>query len=129
MIQTIRIERPNKSIDPIGTRIFVGEAEIHNIKSVELRLAVDEVPTTTIETVGFPSIDGEYNLEFDFTPKTVEEALRVLITKKCCDCSHFIGGGDFGTCCNVKYELCYENTDVCTKFKLKASEEESQADV
>lgn len=124
MIQTIRIERPG-DLDPRGTRIFVGDNEIHNVRSVDLRIAVDEVPTTTIETVGFPSIDGEYNLEFNFTPRTVEEALRVLRTKKCRDCDHFVGGGDFGTCCDVKYDLCYEDTDVCIKFKPRTPEEET----
>ena len=35
---------------------------------------------------------------------------------KCGDCIHFIGCGDFGLCCDIKYDLCYEETDACDKF-------------
>lgn len=32
---------------------------------------------------------------------------------KCGDCSHFIGMGDWGLCCDLSYSLCYEDTNAC----------------
>lgn len=37
----------------------------------------------------------------------------------CESCSHFIGGGDWGLCCDLKYGLCYENTLKCDKWEFK----------
>lgn len=38
---------------------------------------------------------------------------------KCCaNCKHFLGGGDFGTCCSKNYNLFYEN-DVCENWEEK----------
>lgn len=39
-----------------------------------------------------------------------------LENKKCGQCSHFIGFGDFSLCCDLKYDLVYANTDACSQF-------------
>lgn len=39
--------------------------------------------------------------------------------KKCKDCKHFIGMGDFGTCCSVDYGLHYEDSTACDKWESK----------
>lgn len=41
----------------------------------------------------------------------------------CAFCKHFIGGGDWGLCCDLEHEdypcgfLCYEDTDACEKYE------------
>lgn len=37
--------------------------------------------------------------------------------KTCGGCEYFIGGGDFGLCCSLKYGLTYEYCKACDKFK------------
>lgn len=34
----------------------------------------------------------------------------------CDKCKHFRGWGDWGLCCDVKYDLCYEQTPACELF-------------
>lgn len=36
--------------------------------------------------------------------------------RNCGVCSHYLAGGDFGLCCELKYDLCYESSDACEKF-------------
>lgn len=36
----------------------------------------------------------------------------------CNNCKYFIGKGDFGLCCELKYELCYEY-DTCNQWEVK----------
>jgi hypothetical protein len=40
---------------------------------------------------------------------------------KCGDCKHFLGCGDWNLCCDLKYDLCYQDTEVCDKFEFKES--------
>lgn len=35
---------------------------------------------------------------------------------KCGVCAHYLAGGDFGLCCEKRYELCYETTPACEEF-------------
>lgn len=37
----------------------------------------------------------------------------------CAECQRFIGGGDWGLCCRIKYDLCYETTPACAEFVPK----------
>lgn len=37
----------------------------------------------------------------------------------CAECLRFLGGGDFGLCCRIKYDLCYETTTACAQFAPK----------
>lgn len=36
---------------------------------------------------------------------------------KCIECENFIGGGDWGTCCKIKYDLVYTDDDACEDFQ------------
>lgn len=36
--------------------------------------------------------------------------------RKCGTCKHFLGGGDFGTCCDQMYELKYRDSKACEKY-------------
>lgn len=38
------------------------------------------------------------------------------LIETCKDCKHYIGGGNFNLCCNLKYNLCYEDTPACNDF-------------
>ena len=40
----------------------------------------------------------------------------------CATCSHFIGGGDWNLCCDLKYDLCYSCTTKCSKYKERKEE-------
>lgn len=44
------------------------------------------------------------------------ECLREYVGT-CKECSHFIGLGDWGLCCDLKYDLCYEDTPGCDRFE------------
>lgn len=37
----------------------------------------------------------------------------------CKSCKHFIGFGNFGLCCDLKYGLCYADTAACKLFEAK----------
>ena len=34
----------------------------------------------------------------------------------CESCEHYIGGGDWNLCCQLKYGLCYKDTEACHKY-------------
>lgn len=58
-----------------------------------------------------------------FNPKAVAETLiQAGVTlnpysKHCYQCKHFLGGGDWNLCCNLKYELCSKPDNACSDFE------------
>ena len=38
----------------------------------------------------------------------------------CGSCRHYIGGGDWNLCCDMKYELCYKTTLACEDYGYSA---------
>ena len=40
-------------------------------------------------------------------------------SKHCYQCKHFLGGGDWNLCCDLKYELCYKSDIACDQFEEK----------
>lgn len=61
-----------------GTKVQVGEYEVPGVRSVDFRVAVDEVPTFLIETIANPEIEMEGNVVFKFHPRTINEAACVI---------------------------------------------------
>ena len=61
-----------------GTECYIDDKKIKNVKSVDFRVAVDEVPQFTFETMGLPDIDMSGDIRFRFIPKTVQQASIVL---------------------------------------------------
>lgn len=61
-----------------GTKVQVGECEVPGVRSVDFRVAVDEVPTFIIETIAKPEIEMEGNVVFKFHPRTINEAACVI---------------------------------------------------
>lgn len=34
----------------------------------------------------------------------------------CGSCKHYIGGGDWNLCCDLKYDLCYRFSEACENY-------------
>lgn len=73
-----RVRVVNPKEDWIGTEYYIDGKKIKNVKSVDFRVAVDEVPRFTFETIGLPDIDMAGNISFRFAPETVQQAVVVL---------------------------------------------------
>lgn len=75
-IPRVKVVNPNG--DWRGTECYIDGKKIKNVKSVDFRVAVDEVPHFTFETMGLPDIDMSGDIRFKFTPETVQQASVVL---------------------------------------------------
>ena len=75
-MQRVKVVNPNESW--LGTEYFIDGNKVNNVKSVDFRVAVDEVPHFTFETLGLPEIDMPGTVQFSFTPETVQQAAVVL---------------------------------------------------
>lgn len=75
-IQRVKVVNPNEGW--LGTEYYIDGKKIKNVKSVDFRVAVDEVPRFTFETMGLPDIDMSGDIRFRFTPETVQQASVVL---------------------------------------------------
>lgn len=72
-----RVKVINQNGGWIGTECYIDEKKV-KVKSVDFRVAVDEIPVFTFETIGFPDIDMAGDVQFRFTPETVQQAAVVL---------------------------------------------------
>lgn len=75
-MQRVKVVNPNESW--LGTEYYIDGKKIPNVRSVDFRVAVDEVPQFTFETLGLPEIDMPGTVQFSFTPETVQQAVFVL---------------------------------------------------
>lgn len=75
-IPRVKVVNPNESW--LGTEYYIDGKKIKNVKSVDFRVAVDEIPHFTFETIGLPDIDMSGDIRFKFTPETVQQAVIVL---------------------------------------------------
>ena len=64
-----------------GTEYYIDGKRIPNVRSVDFRVAVDEVPQFTFETLGLPEICMAGDVQFRFTPETVQQAAVVLMNE------------------------------------------------
>ena len=78
-IQRVKVVNPNESW--LGTEYYIDGKKIQNVRSVDFRVAVDEVPQFTFETLGLPEIDMAGDIQFSFTPETVQQAAVVLMNE------------------------------------------------
>lgn len=72
----VKVVNPNEGW--MGTEYYIDGKKIERVKSVDFRVAVDEVPQFTFETMGLPDIDMSGDIRFKFTPETVQQASVVL---------------------------------------------------
>lgn len=75
-IPRVKVVNPNEGW--MGTECYIDGKKIEKVKSVDFRVAVDEVPHFTFETIGLPDIDMSGDIRFKFTPETVQQASVVL---------------------------------------------------
>lgn len=75
---TQRVKVVNQNEGWLGTEYFINGNKVNNVKSVDFRVAVDEAPHFTFETFGLPDIDMPGDVQFRFTPETVQQAAVVL---------------------------------------------------
>ena len=75
-MQRVKVVNPNEGW--IGTECYIDGNKVNNVKGVDFRVSVDEVPHFTFETIGLPEIDMAGTVTFSFTPETVQEAAVVL---------------------------------------------------
>ena len=75
-IPRVKVVNPNEGW--LGTECYIDGKKILNVRSADFRVAVDEVPTFTFETLGLPEIDMPGTVQFSFTPETVQQAAVVL---------------------------------------------------
>ena len=73
-----RVKVVNQNESWMGTEYYIDGKKIPNVRSVDFRVAVDEVPQFTFETLGLPEIDMHGDIQFSFTPETVQQAAVVL---------------------------------------------------
>ena len=75
-MQRVKVVNPTESWR--GTECYIDDKKIKKVKSVDFRVAVDEVPQFTFETMGLPDIDMSGDIRFRFIPETVQQASIVL---------------------------------------------------
>lgn len=75
-ISRVKVVNPNEGW--VRTECYIDGKKIEHVKSVDFRVAVDEVPQFTFETIGLPDIDMSGDIRFKFTPETVQQAVIVL---------------------------------------------------
>lgn len=76
LIPRVKVVNPNEGW--MGTEYYIDGKKIKNVKSVDFRVTVDEVPHFTFETMGLPDIDMSGDIRFKFAPETVQQASAVL---------------------------------------------------
>lgn len=73
-----RVKVVNQNFDYRGTECYIDGNKVKGVKSVDFRVAVDEVPQFFLETIGLPEIDMPGTVQFSFSPETVQQAAAVL---------------------------------------------------
>lgn len=82
MFELPRVKVINPGDSWRGTECYINDQKIECVRSVDFRVAVDEVPSFTFETMGFPNIDMPAgDIRFSFTPETVSDASWVLLNE------------------------------------------------
>lgn len=78
MSELPRVKVVNPKDSWIGTEYYINGQKIERVRAVDFRVAVDEVPTFTFETIGAPDIDMPGDIQFSFTPQTIDEARKII---------------------------------------------------
>lgn len=78
MSELPRVRVVNSTDSLLGTECYIDRKKIDKIKRIDFSVGVDELPTFTFETLGIPDIDMLGKIQFSFTPKTIEEAKKIL---------------------------------------------------
>ena len=76
MLANVKIEQ-NEEKRPYF-RVYKDGKEITRVRHVDANFDVDEVPTVNVEIVGGFDFEGMADIHFDYSPKTVKEACKIL---------------------------------------------------
>lgn len=72
----VRVANPNEGW--LGTEYYIEGKKIDKVKRIDFSVGVDEMPTFVFESMGIPDIDMFGRIQFSFTPKTIEEAKKII---------------------------------------------------
>lgn len=64
-----------------GTQFEIDGKKITGVKSVDFHISEEEAPRFTFEMYGMPDIEILGNVQFEFTPKTVQEAVKIILNE------------------------------------------------
>ena len=78
-IPRVKVVSPTESWR--GTECYIDGNKVKGVRSVDFQVAVDEVPKFTFETLGLPEICMAGDVQFRFTPETVQQAAVVLMNE------------------------------------------------
>ena len=78
-ITRVKVVNPTESWR--GTECYIDGNKVKGVRSVDFRVAIDEVPQFTFETLGLPEICMAGDVQFRFTPETVQQAAVVLMNE------------------------------------------------
>lgn len=73
----VRIINPSP-YDWMGAQCFIDGHEVPRVKSVDFRVAVDEVPTFVFEMMAKPDIEMECLAQISFNSQSITDAISVL---------------------------------------------------
>lgn len=62
----------------LGTKAYIDDKQVEKVTGIDFHIDANEIPTFTFDTIGIPDIDTIGNINFNFTPETVQEAVIVL---------------------------------------------------
>lgn len=58
-------------------KVYVNDEELHGVRGIDYHISVDEISTATVEVL-IDGFEAMCRLEVDFTPKTLDEAMKVI---------------------------------------------------
>lgn len=98
--------------------------EAHGLAEVAKVIAIEALET---EAIPVEFIKQEIKTNKGFYNSSLRRLLDEWAEKKkdiriCGICKHFLGGGDFGTCCDQTYDLKYTDSKVCEKYSERKEE-------
>lgn len=76
MLANVKIEQ-NEEKRPYF-RVYKDGIEITRVRHVDANFDVDEIPTVNVEIVGGFDFEGMADIHFDYSPKTVKEACKIM---------------------------------------------------
>lgn len=59
-------------------RVYKDGQKITRVRHIDANFDVDEVPTVNVEIVGGFDFEGMADIHFDYSPKTVKEACKIM---------------------------------------------------
>lgn len=76
-MQNVKIYNPIGN-GSLGTQCEINGKRVGGIVGVDFHVSVDEVPMFVFEMQGIPNIEMNAEVQFRFTPETVQEAAAVI---------------------------------------------------